>query len=54
VIGVKTGFTSNAGMSLVAYVDDDPDFVTVVLNAEDRYEESKVLIQGVRQGFVCY
>lgn len=53
VVGVKTGFTSGAGMSLVTYVDDDPDFVTVVLNAEDRYEESKVLIQAVRDGYVC-
>jgi D-alanyl-D-alanine carboxypeptidase len=53
VIGGKTGYTEDAGLSLVTYIDDGPDFVTVVFNAEDRYAESEKLIQAVREGYQC-
>lgn len=53
VIGGKTGYTAEAGFSLVAYVHDSPDFVTVVFNAEDRYEASRLLIEAVRDGYSC-
>lgn len=53
VVAGKTGYTWGAGLSLVEYVDGDPDFVTVVFNAEDRYVESERLIEAVRDGCVC-
>jgi D-alanyl-D-alanine carboxypeptidase len=53
VIGGKTGFTAEAGFSLVTYVHDSPDFVTVVFDAEDRYEASRQLIEAVRGGYTC-
>lgn len=53
VVGLKTGYTGEAGLCLVSYVDDDCDFVTVVLNAEDRAEESRELIDWVRSSFSC-
>jgi D-alanyl-D-alanine carboxypeptidase (penicillin-binding protein 5/6) len=53
VVGGKTGYTAEAGLSLVTFIDDDPDFVTVVFNAEDRYEASKRLIEAVRLGYAC-
>ncbi|MBN1618025.1 D-alanyl-D-alanine carboxypeptidase [Candidatus Dojkabacteria bacterium] len=53
VIGLKSGYTENAGLCLVTYVDDNPDFITIVLNSEDRYEESKTLINWVRENYRC-
>ncbi|MBN2100794.1 D-alanyl-D-alanine carboxypeptidase [Candidatus Dojkabacteria bacterium] len=53
VIGLKTGYTLNAGLCLVTYVDDKRDFVVVVLNAEDRGEESRKIIEWVRSNYEC-
>ncbi len=53
VIGLKTGYTEAAGMCLVSYVDDAQDFVAVVMNAEDRVEESRKLIEWVRSSYIC-
>ena len=53
VIGGKTGFTSEAGWSMATYVEDRPDFVTVVMNADDRYEATKDLINLVRGTYEC-
>lgn len=53
VVGGKTGFTSGSGLSLVEYVADTQDFVTVVLGAEDRFEASAELIDAVRRSYVC-
>lgn len=53
VIAGKTGYTGDAGLSLVAYVDDDPDFITVVFDAEDRYAETEKLITAVRKNYLC-
>lgn len=53
IVGLKTGYTGEAGLCLVSYVDVDRDFVTIVLNAEDRSEESNKLIEWVRGSFSC-
>lgn len=53
VVGGKTGYTAEAGWSLVEYVDGDQDFVTVVLGAGDRYEATSNLITAVREGYMC-
>jgi D-alanyl-D-alanine carboxypeptidase (penicillin-binding protein 5/6) len=51
VIGLKTGYTEGAGSCLISYVDDNYDFVTVVLNAEDRFEETEKLVNWVRENY---
>lgn len=51
VIGLKTGYTEGAGLCLLSYVDYDHDFVTVVLNAEDRFTESEKLINWVKENY---
>jgi D-alanyl-D-alanine carboxypeptidase (penicillin-binding protein 5/6) len=53
VIGLKTGYTGQAGLCLVTYVDDNPDLIVIVLNAEDRGEASKNLINWVRDNYTC-
>lgn len=53
VVGIKTGYTESAGLCLASYFENGRDFVTVVLNAEDRVEESKKLIEWVEQNYNC-
>lgn len=53
VIGLKTGYTEDAGQCLVTYVQGERAFVTVVLNSEDRAEESRKLIEWVRNNYTC-
>ena len=53
VVAGKTGYTQEAGLSLVTYVDAEPDFVTVVLNAGDRYGETEKLIAAVKESYDC-
>lgn len=46
VLGVKTGFTQAAGECLITYTERDGHrIITVVLNSQDRFEESKALIE---------
>ncbi len=45
VVGVKTGWTENAGECLVTLVKrDDRQLITIVLNSTDRFGESRRLI----------
>lgn len=45
VAGVKTGFTENAGECLINLVErDGKKILTVILGSEDRFEESKLLL----------
>lgn len=44
VIGVKTGWTENAGDCLVSYVSRDRDLIFVVLQSQDRFADSIALI----------
>lgn len=45
VIGIKTGWTENAGDCLVTYISrDGHDVVVVVLNSKDRFADSTALI----------
>ncbi len=50
VKGVKTGWTPQAGECLISlvYLDDHP-VVTVVLGSEDRFEDSRKLINWAKQ-----
>ena len=50
--GVKTGWTSNAGECLTTYVErDGARIMTVVLGSEDRFGETKQLIDWVYDNF---
>ncbi len=52
VIGIKTGTTEKAGESLVALVQRDKhEILTVMLNSEDRFDETKSLIDWVYNNF---
>lgn len=42
--GVKTGWTQRAGECLVTFIDSDHRLITVVLGSQDRFGESKLLI----------
>ncbi len=53
VVGIKTGYTEDAGLCLVSYVRDDQDFVVVLLGSEDRIEESRQVIDWVRRNYTC-
>jgi D-alanyl-D-alanine carboxypeptidase (penicillin-binding protein 5/6) len=51
--GVKTGWTSNAGECLTTYVERDGErIMTAVLGSEDRFGETKALINWVYNNFV--
>jgi len=51
--GVKTGWTSNAGECLTTYVERDGErIMTAVLGSEDRFGETKQLIDWVYNNFV--
>jgi D-alanyl-D-alanine carboxypeptidase (penicillin-binding protein 5/6) len=45
VIGVKTGWTELAGDCLVTYTSRDHDIITVILKSNDRFADSKTLIE---------
>lgn len=49
LIGVKTGWTDNAGDCLVAYVHRHRDIITVVLGGTDRFGDTKTLIEWAYQ-----
>ncbi len=51
--GVKTGWTTNAGECLTTYVERDGErIMTAVLGSEDRFGETKALIDWVYNNFV--
>lgn len=53
VRGVKTGTTKNAGQCLLLYVERDRrSFFTVVLGSENRYDDSRKLIDGIFENVV--
>ncbi len=55
IIGAKTGYTDQAGESLVLVVGDSSKrhiIITVVLNAKDRFEQSKKLVDWVFDSYV--
>lgn len=55
IIGGKTGYTQEAGESLVLIVSDPTgrhNIITVVLNASDRFEQSKKLAEWVFNSYV--
>lgn len=52
VIGIKTGFTENAGESFVGLVDrNGHKVITVVLNSKDRFGETKTLMDWVYKNY---
>jgi serine-type D-Ala-D-Ala carboxypeptidase (penicillin-binding protein 5/6) len=52
VIGIKTGYTDKAGENLVGLVDrGNRKVLTVLLNSDDRFGETKALIDWVYQNF---
>ena len=52
VLGIKTGFTEKAGENFVGLVDRNGHKVlTVVLSSEDRFGESKILMDWVYTNF---
>lgn len=44
LIGIKTGWTDNAGECLVTYIDKDRDLIFVVLNSTNRFDDTRTLI----------
>jgi len=52
VVGVKTGWTEEAGECLVVHVrKDGREITTVVLGSQDRFGETKELIDWVFENF---
>lgn len=52
VLGVKTGFTDEAGECLVSYVNrDGRRIITVILGSEDRFGESRQIIEWAYANF---
>ena len=51
VLGVKTGFTDNAGQALVTYVNQGHPVVIVVLKSTDRFADTESLITWVYSNF---
>ncbi len=48
VLGIKTGWTENARENLVTYVErDGRKIITVVLNSQDRFGDTKALIDWI-------
>jgi D-alanyl-D-alanine carboxypeptidase (penicillin-binding protein 5/6) len=45
--GIKTGWTENAGECLITYIDRDFAIITVMLHSQDRFGETKALIDWV-------
>lgn len=48
--GLKTGYTENAGQNLVSFYkwDDNRQFLIVVLKSEDRFEDTRIIIDWLR------
>jgi len=42
--GLKTGFTDEAGQSVIELADNGHKIIAIVLNSPDRFQESKILI----------
>jgi serine-type D-Ala-D-Ala carboxypeptidase (penicillin-binding protein 5/6) len=52
VMGIKTGWTENARENLVTYVErDDRKLITVVLSSQDRFGDTKALIDWIFANF---
>lgn len=52
VLGIKTGFTEKSGENLVGLVEkDNHKVLTVILNSEDRFDETKKLIDWIYQNY---
>lgn len=52
VVGIKTGFTENAGENFIGLIErDGHKILTVVLASNDRFGETKSLINWVSQNF---
>lgn len=50
ILGVKTGFTERAGGVLVTYFEDNSsDFLIIVFDSEDRFADTKILIEKVQK-----
>ena len=49
--GLKTGYTENAGENLVSFYKrrDGKEFVMVVLKSEDRFEDTKAIIDWLQR-----
>lgn len=53
VVGIKTGYTQNSGENLVGLVErNDHKLLTVVLHSQDRFSETKALIDWVDKNFI--
>jgi len=47
--GLKTGYTENAGENLVSfYRHDDHDYLIVVMNSEDRFFDTTILVNWIK------
>jgi D-alanyl-D-alanine carboxypeptidase (penicillin-binding protein 5/6) len=48
--GLKTGYTESAGQNLVSFYkwSDDKEFIIVVLKSEDRFEDTRLIIDWLR------
>jgi D-alanyl-D-alanine carboxypeptidase (penicillin-binding protein 5/6) len=52
VLGVKTGWTENARENLVTYIArDDKDLIIVLLASQDRFGETKQLIEWIYDNY---
>ncbi len=52
VVGIKTGYTENAKENLVGLIErDGHKILTVILNSDDRFGETKTLIDWVEQNY---
>lgn len=52
VVGIKTGYTKSSGENLVGLVErDDHKLLTVILHSQDRFGETKALIDWVDNNF---
>lgn len=52
VLGIKTGWTENARENLVGYIErDGKKIITVVLGSQDRFGDTKALIEWIFNNF---
>jgi D-alanyl-D-alanine carboxypeptidase len=52
VLGIKTGWTENAKENLVSYIErDGRKVVIVLLRSDDRFTESKTLIDWIFENY---
>lgn len=53
IVGIKTGYTQDSGENLVGLVErNDHKLLTVVLHSQDRFGETKALIDWVDNNFI--